>query len=48
MMFLNILKGDNGEEGSMKVEDDWLYAHGIDEGSRVYLDEDRKLNIVKE
>ena len=38
-----ILKGDNGEEESMKVEDDWLYVHGIDEGSRVYLDEDRKL-----
>ena len=25
-----ILKGDNGEEESMKVEDDWLYVHGID------------------
>ena len=37
-----ILKGDNGEEESMKVEDDWLYAHGIDEGDRVELDAEHK------
>ena len=40
-----ILKGDNGEEESLKVEDDWLYANGIDEGSRVELDKER--NLVK-
>lgn len=38
-----ILKGDNGEEESMKVEDDWLYANEIDEGSRVKLDREGKL-----
>lgn len=38
-----ILKGDNGEEESMKVADDWLYANEIDEGSRVYLNAERKL-----
>lgn len=38
-----ILKGDNGEEESMKVEDDWLYAHEIDEGSRVKLEREGKL-----
>lgn len=43
-----ILKGDNGEEESMKVENDWLYAHGIDEGSRVYLDENGKLIKTEE
>ena len=38
-----ILKGDNGGEESMKVEDDWLYANRIDEGSRVELDKERNL-----
>ena len=38
-----ILKGDNGEKESMKVEDDWLYAHEIDEGSRVKLEREGKL-----
>ncbi len=38
-----ILKGDNGEEESMKMEDDWLYANEIDEGSRVKLDGEGKL-----
>ena len=36
------LKGENGEEESLKVEDAWLYAHGIDEGSQVELTEDKK------
>ena len=43
-----ILKGDNGEEESMKVEDDWLYANEIDEGSRVGLNKERKLVKVTE
>lgn len=43
-----ILKGDNGEEESMKVEDDWLYANGIDEGSRVELDKERNLMKITE
>ena len=38
-----ILKGDNGEKESMKVEDDWLYAHEVDEGSRVKLEREGKL-----
>ena len=38
-----ILQGDNGEEESIKVEDDWLYAHEIDEGSRVKLEREGKL-----
>ena len=38
-----ILKGDNGEKESMKVEDNWLYAHEIDEGSRVKLEREGKL-----
>ena len=36
------LKGENGEEESLKVEDAWLYAHGIDEGSKGELTEDKK------
>ena len=36
------LKGENGEEESLKVEDAWLYAQGIDEGSKVELTEDKK------
>ena len=36
------LKGENGEEESLKVEDAWLSAHGIDEGSKVELTEDKK------
>ena len=36
------LKGENGEEESLKVEDAWLYAHGIDDGSNVELTEDKK------
>ena len=36
------LKGENGEEESLKVEDAWRYAHGIDEGSKVELTEDKK------
>lgn len=36
------LKGENGEEESLKVEDAWLHAHGIDEGSKVELTEDKK------
>ena len=36
------LKGENGEEESLKVEDAWLYARGIDEGSKVELTEDKK------
>ena len=36
------LKGENGEEESLKVEDAWLYAHGIDEGRKVELTEDKK------
>ena len=36
------LKGENGEEESLKVEDAWLYAHGFDEGSKVELTEDKK------
>ena len=43
-----ILKGDNGGEESMKVEDDWLYANGIDEGSRVELDKERNLMKITE
>ncbi len=43
-----ILKGDNGEEESMKVEDDWLYANGIGEGSRVELDKERNLMKITE
>ena len=43
-----ILQGDNGEEESMKVEDDWLYAHEIDEGDRVELDPERSLVKVTE
>lgn len=43
-----ILQGDNGEEESIKVEDDWLYAHEIDEGDRVELDPERSLVKVKE
>ena len=27
------LAGENGQERLIRVEDDWLYAHGIDEGS---------------
>ena len=43
-----ILQGDNGEEESIKVEDDWLYAHEIDEGDRVELDPERSLVKVTE
>ncbi len=44
-----ILKGDNGGEESMKVEDDWLYANGIDEGDRVELNTEHKLvKVVSE
>ena len=43
-----ILQGDNGEEESIKVEDDWLYAHEIDEGERVELDPERSLVKVTE
>ena len=43
-----ILQGDNGEEDSIKVEDDWLYAHEIDEGDRVELDPERSLVKVTE
>ena len=27
------LADENGQERLIRVEDDWLYAHGIDEGS---------------
>lgn len=47
-MFRVILQGDNGEEESIKVEDDWLYAHEIDEGDRVELDPERSLVKVTE
>ena len=43
-----ILQGDNGEEEYIKVEDDWLYAHEIDEGDRVELDPERSLVKVTE
>ena len=43
-----ILQGDNGDEESIKVEDDWLYAHEIDEGDRVELDPERSLVKVTE
>lgn len=43
-----ILQGDNGEEESIEVEDDWLYAHEIDEGDRVELDPERSLVKVTE
>ena len=43
-----ILQGDNGEEESIKVEDDWLYAHEIDEGDRLELDPERSLVKVTE
>lgn len=43
-----ILQGDNGEEESIKVEDNWLYAHEIDEGDRVELDPERSLVKVTE
>lgn len=43
-----ILKGDNGGEESMKVEDDWLYVNRIDEGSRVELDKERNLMKITE
>ena len=43
-----ILQGDNGEEESIKVEDDWLYAHEIDEAHRVELDPERSLVKVTE
>ena len=43
-----IVQGDNGEEESIKVEDDWLYAHEIDEGDRVELDPERSLVKVTE
>ena len=43
-----ILQRDNGEEESIKVEDDWLYAHEIDEGDRVELDPERSLVKVTE
>lgn len=43
-----ILQGDNGEEESIKVENDWLYAHEIDEGDRVELDPERSLVKVTE
>ena len=43
-----ILQGDNGEEESIKVEDDWLYAHEIDEVDRVELDPERSLVKVTE
>lgn len=43
-----ILQGDNGEEESIKVEDDWLYAHEIDERDRVELDPERSLVKVTE
>lgn len=43
-----ILQGDNGEEESIKVEDDWLCAHEIDEGDRVELDPERSLVKVTE
>ena len=43
-----ILQGDNGEEESIKVEDDWLYAHEIDEGDRVELYPERSLVKVTE
>ena len=43
-----ILQGGNGEEESIKVEDDWLYAHEIDEGDRVELDPERSLVKVTE
>ena len=43
-----ILQGDNGEEESIKVEDDWLYAHEIDEADRVELDPERSLVKVTE
>lgn len=35
------LLGENGEEESLKIEDTWLYAHGIDEGSKVELTKDK-------
>ena len=41
-----VLKGENGEEESLKVEDAWLYAHGIDEGSKVELSKDKELLIL--
>ena len=34
------LKGENGEEESLKVEDAWLYAHGID--ASLYAKKDLK------
>ena len=43
-----ILKADNGEEESRKVEDEWLYANEIDEGSRVEFYKERKLVKVTE
>lgn len=40
------LRGENGEEESLKVEDARLYAHGIDEGSKVELTKDKELKGI--
>lgn len=40
------LRGENGEEESLKVEDAWLYAHGIDESSKVELTKDKELKGI--
>lgn len=40
------LRGENGEEESLKVKDAWLYAHGIDEGSKVELTKDKELKGI--
>ena len=40
------LRGENGEEESLKVEDAWLYAHGIYEGSKVELTKDKELKGI--
>ena len=40
------LRGENGEEESLKVEGAWLYAHGIDEGSKVELTKDKELKGI--
>ena len=40
------LRGENGEEESLKIADAWLYAHGIDEGSKVELTKDKELKGI--